>query len=121
MKYGFSTAFRGTKAIIGSPYYMVGSSYVGAAHLYSITDQVYPMGTFTADDGAESDWFGNSVGINGDTFVIGAPYKGFDNGAVYVFTLDITSYAQVAMLTAWDGGSYDEFGPRWESSVARLS
>ena len=110
MKYGFSTAFRGTKAIIGSPYYQTGSGYVGGAHLYSITDQVYPMGIFTADDGAADDWFGYSVGINGDTFVIGAPYKGFDNGAVYVFTLDITSYAQVATLTAWDGGSYDEFG-----------
>jgi hypothetical protein len=110
MKYGFSTAFRGTKAIVGSPYYQVGSSYVGAAHLYSITDQIYPMGIFTADDGADSDCFGNSVGINGDTFVVGAPYKGSDNGAVYVFTLDITSYAHVATLTAWDGGSGDYFG-----------
>jgi hypothetical protein len=110
MKYGFSTAFRGTKAIVGSPYYQVGSSYVGAAHLYSITDQIYPLGTFTADDGSDSDLFGNSVGINGDTFVVGAPYKGSDNGAAYVFTVDITSYAQVATLTAWGGDSGGEFG-----------
>jgi hypothetical protein len=111
MKYGFSAAFRGTKAIIGSPYYnLTSSGNVGAAHLYSITDEMLPLGTFTADDGVASDYFGYSVGINDNTFVVWSPYHNSDAGAAYVFTLDITTFAQAAKLTAWDGGSGDNFG-----------
>ena len=74
----------------------------------------------TADDGAASDWFGNSVSIDGDTVVVGAnddDDKGSSSGSAYVFTRvtagDLASdWTQVAKLTAGDGAAMDRFGPR---------
>ena len=47
----------------------------------------------TAGDGAASDYFGNSVSIDGDTMVIAAhsdddDVKGDNSGSAYVFTRD---------------------------------
>ena len=71
----------------------------------------------TADDGAASDWFGNSVSIDGDTVVVGAnddDDKGSSSGSAYVFTRltagDLASdWTQVAKLTAGDGAAMDRF------------
>ena len=73
----------------------------------------------TAGDGAEYDYFGYSVSIDGDTIVIGARYdddKGYNSGSAYVFTRvtagDLTSgWTKVAKLTAGtDGAANDYFG-----------
>ena len=72
----------------------------------------------TADDGADSDYFGNSVSIDGDTVVIGAQYddvKGESSGSAYVFTRTIagdlaSNWTQVDKLNATDGDAGDEFG-----------
>jgi hypothetical protein len=68
----------------------------------------------TANDFAESDYFGTSVSIDGDTMVIGA-YGDDDDGSAYVFTRntagDLASgWTQIAKLTATDGAVNDEFG-----------
>jgi hypothetical protein len=70
----------------------------------------------TASDGAESDFFGVSVSISGDTVVVGANWdddKGDDSGSVYVFERDEggpNNWGQAAKLTASDGAQEDEFG-----------
>ena len=96
-----------------------GSAYVftrdTAGDLASGWTQVAKL---TADDGAEDDWFGRSVSIDGDTMVIGATQdddKGDKSGSAYVFMRatagDLTSgWTQVAKLTAGDGAANDEFG-----------
>jgi len=39
----------------------------------------------TASDGSPADAFGFSVGVSGDTVVVGAPFKDNDQGSAYVF------------------------------------
>ena len=75
----------------------------------------------SASDGAASDQFGWSLGISGNTMVVGAPGHpvgaNASQGAAYVFVEPKTGWAnmtQVAELTSSDGGANDAFG----SSVA---
>ena len=64
-----------------------------------------------ASDGVANDWFGQSVALDGDTAVIGAPqYLGFGNGAAYVFTRSGTDWSESQKLTADDGAQRDQFG-----------
>jgi len=66
-----------------------------------------------ASDAQESDQFGYSVSVSGDTAVIGARYEdtgGSDAGAAYVFTRSGGSWTQQAKLMASDAQSSDRFG-----------
>ena len=71
---------------------------------------------FGAADGAPGDLFGNSVALDGNTLVVGAPgddnSNGTDSGAAYVFTrFNDTSFSffQEQKLTAGDGRTGDFF------------
>jgi hypothetical protein len=75
----------------------------------------------TADDGATTDSFGNSVALSGDTLVVGASGADVggkvDRGAAYVFERNrggTDTWGKVKKLTASDGEAGDRFG----SSVA---
>ena len=68
---------------------------------------------FRASDGADDDYFGYAVAIDGNTAVIGANYdddKGSDSGSAYIFRYDGSSWVQEAKLLASDGAAYDYFG-----------
>ena len=70
----------------------------------------------TASDGADDDWFGVSVALDGNTAVIGASGdddKGIDSGSAYVFVKLSGAWAngnQTKKLTADDGEAQDNFG-----------
>ena len=70
----------------------------------------------TASDGADDDWFGVSVALDGNTAVIGASGdddKGIDSGSAYVFVKLSGAWAngnQTNKLTAADGEAQDNFG-----------
>ena len=75
----------------------------------------------TASDGAADDEFGISVGVDGDTVVVGAHKydvgvgndKKADAGAAYVFTKPVNGWAtstSTANLIASDAAANDEFG-----------
>ncbi|HEY9435845.1 MAG TPA: FG-GAP repeat protein, partial [Blastocatellia bacterium] len=68
----------------------------------------------TAGDAAETDVFGASVSIDGDTAVIGAPNDdtnaGIDAGSVYVFVRSGTSWSQQAKLTGSQAVAGDLYG-----------
>lgn len=68
-----------------------------------------------ANDGAESDLFGNSVAISGATAIVGA-YGDDDNGDVSgsAYLFDTATGVQIAKLLPRDGEEHDSFG----SSVA---
>lgn len=74
----------------------------------------------TAADAGAGDSFGNSVGVSGESIVVGARYDsstaGFYFGSAYVFTLSGGSFVQQQKLTAFDAAALDEFG-----SYARIS
>jgi hypothetical protein len=66
-------------------------------------------------DPLAGDFFGNTVFIDGDVLVVGAPFHqdlGLYSGAAYVFRRDKDSgvWQQEAKLIASDGAQYDQFG-----------
>ena len=66
-----------------------------------------------ASDGAEGDYFGDSISLDGDTVLVGATWdddNGMDSGSAYVFTRIDNIWTQQAKLLASDGESGDGFG-----------
>lgn len=86
----------------------------GAAYVFQWNGSTWSeQAKLTASDAAASDIFGLSVGISGDTIVVGAPGRadtGLFSGAAYVFRRTGTSWSQQAKLTASDAGPFDQFG-----------
>jgi len=71
-----------------------------------------------ADDGAAGDGFGDSVSLDGNTILIGAPGNddnGDMSGSAYVFTRSGTTWTQQAKLLASDGAAEASFG--WSVSL----
>jgi hypothetical protein len=108
-EFGISVAVDGDTALIGASYENGGQ---GAAYVFVQSGGVWSeTQKLTASDGAASDWFGQSVALDGDTAVIGAPqYLDFGNGAAYVFTRSGASWSESQKLTADDGAGRDQFG-----------
>ncbi len=69
--------------------------------------------TLWADDGAEGDWFGRAVAIDGERIAVGAPDHGA--GAAYVYASDGASWQLEEKLTAPIGEAGDWFG--WSVAV----
>ena len=69
--------------------------------------------TLNASDGTPLDRFGTALDVDGNFAIIGAPGhadNGVESGAAYIFRDDVTTWAEVAKLTASDGASGDQFG-----------
>ncbi len=65
----------------------------------------------TAADAEYTDYFGDSVAIDGSNAVIGAYREGeYSQGAVYVFVDGASEWSQAEKLTALDGALDDRFG-----------
>ncbi|WP_345974393.1 immunoglobulin-like domain-containing protein [Sulfurimonas sp. HSL3-7] len=119
--FGYDVAINGEYAVVGARLADVGGvGNVGAAYVYkkNINGHYIRIAELTSDDGAEGDYFGNSVAIEGDYVVVGAMGEdnnnssaSFDSGALYVFKKDASdNYTQIAKLVANDGAVYDHLG-----------
>ncbi len=114
--FGFSVAISGDTVMVGALGDDVGSNNSqGSAYVFvrsgvSWTQQAQ----LTASDGATNDEFGVSVGISGDTVVVGALADDVganaEQGSAYVFVRSGTTWTQQAQLTASDGAALDDFG-----------
>ena len=65
----------------------------------------------TANDGANTDWFGYSISIDNGIVAVGARRdddQGGDSGSAFLF--DASTGVQIAKLTASDGRANDQFG-----------
>ena len=102
---GWSVAISGDTLLAGAPayYYYDGVSppgpTTGAAMVYTRTAGVWTLQQqLMASDGAQTDRFGWSVGLDDDSAVVGAPFKngGIPNGAgaAYVFTRSAGTWSQ---------------------------
>ncbi|KAJ8600287.1 hypothetical protein CTAYLR_000681 [Chrysophaeum taylorii] len=84
----------------------------GAAYVFNSTD-FSQIAKLTPVGESDDDCFGCALAIYGETIVVGAAYsiQGEEEevvtGAAFVFD---ATYAQIAKLTAKDGGEDDEFG-----------
>ena len=110
--FGFSVSVSGDTALIGT---FVGEiDRMGSAYVFTRTGTTWTQQQkLLASDGAESDQFGCSVSLNGDTALIGAYHdddNGNESGSAYVFTRTGTTWTQQAKLLASDGAAGDFFG-----------
>ena len=84
----FSVDISGNTAILGAQYDDDAGERAGATYLFDVTtgEQISKL---TAVDAAENDLFGFSVGISGNTAIVGAIFNddaGRSSGAAYLFT-----------------------------------
>lgn len=118
-QFGGAMALAGETLVIGAQATAVSEPNQGAVYLFSRTDDTWtPSEQLIAMDGAESDLFGASVAIAGDTLVVGAPLvdSGEDSnqGAAYVFARTPSDWTELGSLTPAD----DDVGTDFGQSVA---
>ena len=88
----------------------------GTAYIFSHDGNNWSQtAKLNASDMAGGDDFGESVAINGNTALIGAPGDDSDRGSAYIFTYNGSNWSQTAKLTASDGAASDNFG--WSVSI----
>ena len=108
--FGESVAISGDTAIVGAPDDdNARGTDAGAVYIFTRSGTVWTLQQkLTASDGTESDSFGFSVSISGETVVVGA-HHGLV-GDAYVFTRSGTVWTEQQKLTPSDGAGTDEFG-----------
>ena len=124
--FGRSVAVDGDTIVVGAPYHDYDDpddnandvSNSGAAYVFIKTATGgWATDTETAkliaDDGAENDWFGFSVAVDGNTVVVGADQDDSSRGSAYVFTEPQGGWTDTEgtdPLTAYDRSENDRFG-----------
>ena len=118
--FGNSVAVDGDTVAVGATYDDDNGSKSGSAYVFTKPAAGWTTTStaakLTASDGAASDYFGQSVAVDGDTVAVGATYdddNGSKSGSAYVFTKPAagwTTTSTAAKLTASDGAAIDYFG-----------
>ncbi|MCI0485275.1 MAG: Ig-like domain-containing protein [Blastocatellia bacterium] len=111
--FGASVAVSGDTALIGARFHNVGQQNdQGAAYVFVREGDMWTLqAKLTAENGFATDRFGGSVGISGDTAVVGAEGDGgLSSGAAYVFVRNGTTWTEQAKLTASDSFDFKLFG-----------
>jgi hypothetical protein len=115
--FGESVAVSGGTAVIGAAGDSDKGTASGSAYVFvRAADGTWSQKAKLIDEnGGESDYFGKSVAVSGETAVIGTgdSDKGTASGAAYVFgrAADGT-WSQKAKLIAEDGAAWDYFGAK---------
>jgi len=115
-QFGYSVAISGDTVLSGA--YLDDTEAgidAGSAYVFQRTGTTWSQqAKLTAGDGAANDQFGTSVGISGDTAVVGVPNDdtaaGSDTGSAYVFVRSGIVWTRQAKLTASDARVADHFG-----------
>jgi len=112
--FGISVSIDGEYALIGAA---GDDDSKGSAYVFKRSGLAWIQECkLTASDGADEDYFGYSVSIDGDYALIGSYGDDTSKGSAYVFKRSGTSWIQEDKLTASDGGSGDSFG--WSVSIS---
>ncbi|MBI1380976.1 MAG: integrin [Planctomycetaceae bacterium] len=124
--FGISVALDGDTLVVGSTGQDSSGSNSGAAYVFVRSGGVWTQQAFLkASNPGASDNFGRSVGIHGNTLIVGAPNEdsnatgvnGLQSnnsagnaGAAYVFARNGTAWFQQAYLKASNTETSDQFG-----------
>jgi hypothetical protein len=114
--FGFSVAIDGDTALIGAAQGSAAGTGTdnggaGAVYVFKLLDTGWTeVQKLTADDGVDDDEFGYSVALQGSTAIIGAVFNNQHQGAAYVFTRTVDTWAQTQKLVADDGATDDQLG-----------
>ena len=104
--FGSAVAISGNTAIVGARFADDAGGNSGSAYLFDATTGIQ-ISKLTPVDAAEHDYFGISVGISGNTAIVGASGNNL-TGSAYLF--DVTTGNQLFKLTASDIFMEDHFG-----------
>ncbi|MEQ1645233.1 MAG: CSLREA domain-containing protein, partial [Pyrinomonadaceae bacterium] len=116
-RFGISVAISGNTAIVGA--HQFGRTFadlnIGAAYIFFRNGTIWSQQQkLIASDQAREDEFGLSVGISGDTTIVGSPFADIggnrDQGATYVFLRCKSTWTQAAKLTVSGGTEDDSLG-----------
>ena len=120
--FGASVGVSGDTLVVGAAEDFVGNTAPGSAYVFVREGESWSQqAVLQAGNAGADDLFGLSVGLSGDTIVVGArdedsSAEGGDNddlsdsGAAYVFVRDGIFWSQQAFLKADDPSSSDGFG-----------
>lgn len=112
-RFGDTVAISGTIAIVGALLDDDNGDRSGSAYLFD-TNTGQQLAKLLPDDGAALDFFGQAIGINGATAIVGAEGhddNGEDSGSAYLFDIsDPTNPTQIFKLLPDDGAAGDLFG-----------
>ncbi len=112
--FGYSVSLDGDTALIGANSDDDNGDYSGSTYVFTRTGTTWTQQQkLIASDGAQGDYFGFSVSLDGDTALIGANHdddNGDNSGSAYVFTRTGTTWTQQAKLHASDSTTGDVFG-----------
>ena len=100
--FGWSVAISKDTVVIGAPFKTVASQPgQGAAYVFVRNGNKWQQQQeLKSTDGVPYDHFGWSVSVNENSAIIGAPTRGADRGAAYIFVRDNETWHQQQELTA---------------------
>ena len=111
-QFGAAVDFNGSFAVIGAPK----ANGSGAAYVFEKQNEEWvEVAILTPSDAASGDDFGQSVSIEGDVVVIGAPSKSVVNseGAVYIYEEPVTGWVnatETIKISSPNPNSFGSFG-----------
>jgi FG-GAP repeat len=101
--FGFAVAVSGDTIVVGAP--RDGDS-AGAAYVFVRSGTTWmQQQKLVSSDLATGDELGYAVALDGDTAVVGAPYRGGSVGEAYVFGRSGTTWTQTQEIMASGGGA----------------
>ena len=105
-------AMSATTLVVGAIGHTVnGNAYQGSAYVFALSGGSWTQSAeLNSSDGGEGDNFGQSVALNGNMILVGAPYHSSELGAAYVFTFNGTAWSQSAELSPSNGSATGLFG-----------
>ena len=119
-QFGKSVATDGATVVVGAPRSFSPENPPGTAYVFVRPSDGWANATETgqlsASDGHDFDFFGESVGVDGDTILVGTPLNERDDypsGAAYVFARLDSGWAsadETGKLTPSDGTINNQFG-----------
>ena len=112
--FAHAASISGNTIVANAPCDYVGGQRLGSVYVFEKIAGVWQQtAMLNADDAQDSDWFGGSVSIDGNTVVIGAEAdddNAHNSGAAYIFEKVNGRWQQMAKLIAYDGAESDRFG-----------
>ena len=112
--FGRVVAIGGNTAIVGASGDDDNGDGSGSAYVYTFDGMNWAeTQKLMASDGAELDFFGGAVAIDGNTAIVGAAGdddNGSLSGSAYVYTFDGAGWRETQKLTPTDGSASDRFG-----------
>ncbi|MGI8426663.1 MAG: Calx-beta domain-containing protein [Actinomycetota bacterium] len=114
--YGYSVAVSGDTAIVGAVFYRSVTGAQGAVYVFIRQGAAWvQQAVFTGPVSPYLSYYGASVAVSGDTFVVGSAYEDLedpnaDAGAVHVYTRSVGTWSEQQRLVAADPAADLHFG-----------